>query len=109
MRCYNSLQGELNDLSFCWQSLTASETEFTNNMESDKADLESTAELFINIYDTDGDVSTSHFSRAAFKKLSRAKSLKKEIEYLEIDDGTDCGGIELSGDIQASSNWIILK
>ena len=81
------------------QTLTDSEMDFAKSL-ADGVRHDSSAD-FLHIYDVESDENLKHSSsRVLNKKASRAKSIKKEYNYVEIVDGTSCGIIELTGDIQ---------
>ena len=81
------------------QTLTDSDLDFSKSL-SDNSRKNSSVE-FVNIYDLDTDDNPKHATSTILnRRLSKAQSAKKVYNYIEIDDGTDCGLIELSGNIQ---------
>ncbi|XP_067933601.1 uncharacterized protein [Watersipora subatra] len=79
--------------------LTDSELDFAKSL-SENEKKESTLE-FRHIYDVESEDNIQH-SRAKpiNKQLSRSKSIKKDYNYIEVDDGSDCGFIEVGGSVQ---------
>ena len=86
--------------------MTESELEFTEKMNVARANSSSE---FVNIYDVESDENLQHPRKASvMRKPSKKKSEpKKEFNYLEIDDGSFAGIIEVNGGIQVRYfSWI---
>lgn len=81
----------------CLQAMTESELEFTQQMGVAKAH---SSEGFINIYDVESEENLAQPHKSQRKPSKRKSEPKKEYNYLEIDDGSHCGLIEVSGGIQ---------
>lgn len=74
--------------------------DFSNNMMSRK----NSSSDFVNIYDVESDENLNVKARPSTRRPSNIKGIaKKEYSYLEIDDGSFCGLVEIEGGVQVSS------
>lgn len=59
---------------------------------------------FINIYDVDSEKTLTptppRFSTSGMKTSRKKSTIQKEFSYVEVDDGSDAGIVEISGPIQ---------
>lgn len=86
--------------------MTNSEQEFAKSL-TDGAKRESSVE-FLHIYGVESEESLKNGGFIApHRRTSRAKSIKKDYNYVEVDDATNCALIELSGNIQVIYHQVI--